>query len=107
MAVSAEDDTDDFAIPTTDNGSVRDICLDTPTPPAMDRLHSDFVSPFEALVCCSLSCTMSKEGRFSKIAQFSTKFPGNLGFKYIHHIHHISDRSPTSKFISLNLISFN
>ena len=79
MAVSAVEETDDFDMPTTDNASVRDICLDTPTPPAMGSLHSDFVSPFEALVCCSLSCTMSKEGRFSKIAQFSTKFPGNWG----------------------------
>ena len=62
MAVSAEEDTDDFAIPTTDNASVRDICLDAPIPPAMDRLHSDFVSPFEALVCCSLSC-YNEQGR--------------------------------------------
>ena len=51
--------------------------------------------------------TMSKEGRFSKIAQFSTKFPGNWGFKYIHHIHHISDRSPTLKFVFSNFVSFN
>ena len=77
MAVSAEEDADDFAIPTTDNASLRDICLDTPTPPAMGRRHSDFVPPFASLVCCSLSCTMSKQGRFSKIAQFSTKIPGN------------------------------
>ena len=77
MAVPAEEDTDDFAIPTTDNASVRDIFPDSPTPSAMGRLHSDFVSPFASLVCCSLSCTMSKQGRFSKIAQFSTKIPGN------------------------------
>ena len=77
MAVSAEEDMDDFAIPTTDNASVRDICLDTPTPPAMGCLHSDCVSPFASMFCCRLSCTMSKEGRFSKNAQFSTKFPRN------------------------------
>ena len=77
MAVSAEEDADDFAIPTTDNASVRDVFLDTQPPPAMGRLHSVFVSPFASLVSCCLSCTMSKQGRFSKIAQFSTKIPGN------------------------------
>ena len=64
-----------------------DVCIQT----LFHRSHHWFVVVYPV--------TMSKEGRFSKIAQFSTKFPGNLRFKYIHHIHHISDRSPTLKFI--------
>ena len=99
MAVSAEEDTDDFAIPTTDNASVRDICLDTPAPPAMDCLLSDFVSPFASLVCCSLSCYNEQGRSFFKDCSIFHENPGELRFKYIHHIHHISDRSPTLKFI--------
>ena len=90
MAVSAEEDTDDFAIPTTDNASVRDICLDTPTPPAMDLLHSDFVSPFEALVCCSLSC-YNEQGRSffkdcSSFHEFSGEFKVQIHTSYTSYI---------------------
>ena len=78
MAVSAEEDADDFAIPTTDNASVRDICLDTSTPPAMGRLHSDFVSPFASLVCCSLSCYNEQGRSFFKDCSIFHEIPGEF-----------------------------